>query len=259
MCWLLSTISVQPLVHNLGRHVIVSRVILEGVHIMTNRVSRLALVSLVLVLMVLATTVVAASPNAVTFDSISSSCGMPGTGGSDVDVLISAQNVGGDGAAGYEIELEFDHSQLTLDGVTAGSDMTAMNCSFNTQIGFEDGNYSWITGSCTAAASTYATGDIELVTAHLSFTGAPAPYTVSLTTTGVGVPTALLDSTGAATAATQQQLSWCEPTAVELTNVQADSASNTVQYGALLALALVAVIVAGAGFALRRRNSAVGS
>ena len=49
------------------------------------------------------------------------------------------------------------------------------------------------------------------------------------------------------------------PTAVELTNVQADSASSTAQYGALLALALVAVLVAGAGFVLRRRNSAVGS
>lgn len=34
--------------------------------------------------------------------------------------------------------------------------------------------------------------------------------------------------------------SLCGPTAVELTNVQADSASNTTQYGALLALALLA-------------------
>ncbi len=49
------------------------------------------------------------------------------------------------------------------------------------------------------------------------------------------------------------------PTAVELTNVQADTAPNTFQYGALLALAAVAAVVAGAGFALRRRSSAVGS
>jgi len=47
----------------------------------------------------------------------------------------------------------------------------------------------------------------------------------------------------------------CAPTAVELTSVQAGSASNTMQYGALLALALLAVIVVGAGFVLRRRNS----
>lgn len=45
------------------------------------------------------------------------------------------------------------------------------------------------------------------------------------------------------------------PTAVELTNVQAETAPNTFQYGALLALAAVAAVVAGAGFALRRRNS----
>ncbi|MEZ4770571.1 MAG: hypothetical protein R2844_19375 [Caldilineales bacterium] len=47
----------------------------------------------------------------------------------------------------------------------------------------------------------------------------------------------------------------CAPTAVELTNVQADSVSNPMQYGALLALALVVAIVAGAGYALRRRNA----
>lgn len=222
---------------------------------MPNRISQLTRLGLVMVLFVVATSVVAASPDAVTFDSITSSCGLPGTGGSDVDVLVTAQNVGGTGAAGYEIELQFDHSQLTLDGVTAGSDMIGMNCSFNTLVGFESGDFSWITGSCTAAAATYATGDIELVTAHLSFNGAPGPYTVSLTTTGVGVPTALLDPTGAATAATDQQLNSCAPTAVELSNVQADSASNTMQYGALLALALVVAIVAGAGYALRRRNS----
>ena len=49
--------------------------------------------------------------------------------------------------------------------------------------------------------------------------------------------------------------SLCGPTAVELASVQAETAPNSFQYGALLALAAVAAVVAGAGFAMRRRNS----
>ncbi|MCB0002198.1 MAG: hypothetical protein KDI07_05590 [Anaerolineae bacterium] len=50
--------------------------------------------------------------------------------------------------------------------------------------------------------------------------------------------------------------SLCGPTSVELTNVQAESApTSSVQYGALLAVAAIAAVVAGAGFAMRRRNS----
>ena len=49
--------------------------------------------------------------------------------------------------------------------------------------------------------------------------------------------------------------SLCGPTAVELAGVQADTAPNSIQYGALLALAAFAAVAAGAVLFLRRRNA----
>jgi hypothetical protein len=225
---------------------------------MFHKTARLALVTAVLVLFVLATAVASASPSAVTFDTITSSCGYDSPRpDSDVAVAITAENVGGDGAAGYEIELEFDHSQLTLDAVTAGSSMTAMNCNFNTQVGFESPPYSWVTGSCPSAVpNPAAIGNIELVVAHFSFVGAAGPYTIQLTTTGVGVPTALLDRTGAATVATAQQLISCVPTAVTMSGF--DATTNSAAPFAAAAwplLAGAAAVAAGGAYALLRRKS----
>ena len=135
--------------------------------------------------------------------------------------------------------------------------MTAMNCNFNTQVGFESPPYSWITGSCTSAVpNPAAIGDIELVVAHFSFTGTPGPYTIELTTTGVGVPTALLDRTGAATAATTQQLISCVPTAVTMAGFEATTDSPAPFAGAAWPLlAGVAAVAAGGASALLRRKS----
>lgn len=225
---------------------------------MFQKSSRLAVSALIMILLVTAVSVATAAPNAVTFDTITSSCGFASPRpDSDVAVAITAQNVGGDGAAGYEIELEFDHSQLTLDAVTAGSSMTAMNCNFNTQVGFEAPPYSWITGSCTSAVPIPAAlGNIELVVAHFSFVGTPGPYTIELTTTGVGVPTSLLDRTGLATPATAQQLISCVPTAVTMSGFDATSDSPVPFAGAAWPLlAGLAAVAAGGAYALLRRKS----
>ncbi|MCB0201132.1 MAG: hypothetical protein KDI03_13765 [Anaerolineae bacterium] len=124
-----------------------------------------------------------------------------------------------------------------------------------------------INGFCSSGiANNPVTGDNVLV-ATVTLDSCPSvPFVMDLDTGeavfGAGV-TQIVDTSGDPYVLTAQDLTdgtaMCGPTAVELTNVQADSASSTVQYGALLALALVAVIVAGAGFVLRRRNSAVGS
>ena len=124
-----------------------------------------------------------------------------------------------------------------------------------------------INGFCSSGiANNPVTGDNVLV-ATVTLDSCPSvPFVMDLDTGeavfGAGV-TQIVDTSGDPYVLTAQDLTdgtaMCGPTAVELTNVQADSASSTAQYGALLALALVAVLVAGAGFVLRRRNSAVGS
>ncbi|MEA3338113.1 MAG: hypothetical protein U9R25_19670 [Chloroflexota bacterium] len=218
---------------------------------MTRKFSKLAIVGYILMLLILATAVTSASPDAVTFNTMTAECPVPSATASDIDVVITAQGVVGE-LAGYEIELEYDFAVLTLDGVTAGADMTAMGCSFNTQVGFENSPYAWITGSCTAGAGTYASGDVELVVAHFSYDGAPGSYPILLTTTGVGVPTALLDPTGAATAATVGQLVQCEPTAVEMSEFSASPAASALSLWPLLAGS--AAIAAGGAYALMRRK-----
>lgn len=120
-----------------------------------------------------------------------------------------------------------------------------------------------INGFCSSAiANNPVTGDNVLV-ATITIASCPSvPFVMDLDTGaavfGEGV-TQIVDRDGDPYVLTAGDLTdgsaMCGPTAVELTNVQADSASNTAQYGALLALALLAVIVVGAGFVLRRRNS----
>ncbi len=120
-----------------------------------------------------------------------------------------------------------------------------------------------INGFCSSAiANNPVTGDNVLV-ATITIASCPSvPFVMDLDTGaavfGEGV-TQIVDRDGDTYVLTAGNLTdgsaMCGRTAVELTNVQADSASNTAQYGALLALALLAVIVVGAGFVLRRRNS----
>ncbi len=120
-----------------------------------------------------------------------------------------------------------------------------------------------INGFCSSAiANNPVTGDNVLV-ATITIASCPSvPFVMDLDTGaavfGEGV-TQIVDRDGDPYVLTAGDLTdgsaMCGPTAVELTSVQADSASNTAQYGALLALALLAVIVVGAGFVLRRRNS----
>ena len=120
-----------------------------------------------------------------------------------------------------------------------------------------------INGFCSSGVPTNPiVGDDVLVATVTFATCSSTPFVMDMDTGdavfGSGV-TQIVDRNGDPYVLTAGDLTdgsaMCGPTAVELTSVQADSASNTAQYGALLALALLAVIVAGAGFALRRRNS----
>ena len=118
-------------------------------------------------------------------------------------------------------------------------------------------------GSCTSGvAQGTVTGDNVLL-ASVDLSSCPqGGFTMDLDSGDDVYGDSLSDIVGTSTAYffTDQEMidgpACGAPTAVELTNVQAESApTSSVQYGALLAVAAIAAVVAGAGFAMRRRNS----
>lgn len=182
------------------------------------------------------------------------------------------------GAVAYDIYMRVPQG-FAMPVVTVGSvgpAWTALNCGFTADFypqpsdppppGSGDRGLLLIATCTSSAAQSSVTGDNVLL-ATIDLAGCPAGgFTMDLDSGDdvYGSPVSdLVDSNINAFFFPDANMidgpACGAPTAVELTNVQADSASNTAQYGALLALALLVAIVVGAGFALRRRNSAVNS
>lgn len=217
---------------------------------------------LVALIVIVGVSVASAAPASVSFDSITSSCGVPSSNpGSDAAVVITAQNVpnvAGNGVVGFELEVEYPHAQMTLDAVTPGSSMNALaGCSPSVQIGFDDGTFAWVSGQCTNTVPNpgAAGSNVELAVLHFSLLTSQ-PYTVRLVTTGVGVPTALIGPDNVIVNATAQQLISCVPTAVTMSGF--DAATDSPAPFAAAAwplLAGAAAVAAGGAYALLRRKS----
>lgn len=178
------------------------------------------------------------------------------------------------GSVGYDIYMRVPQG-FAMPSVTVGSvgpAWAALNCTFSADVypqpsdppppGSGDRGLLLI-GTCTSGvAQGSVTGDNVLL-ATLNLAGCPAGgFQMDLDSGDdvYGSPVSdIIDSSLNAYFFSDANMidgpACGAPTAVELTNVQADATSNTFQYGALLAVAAVAAVVAGAGFAMRRRNS----
>lgn len=220
----------------------------------------LVIVVLVVALMLIGTSsgLMAPAEPLVTFDSIRVECGT-GTS-SNQAVAITAQNVGANGIAGFDLNVQFDHTLLQLDSVEKGSDWNAFGCGNFISVGFDDGTYAWITSACTTAPGSPALTGSNLEIARLNFSkvggGDIGPYSVTLNTTGVGVPTGLIGPDNVKAEATSGQLLVaCTPTAVELSDMSANSASPATALALWPLLAGGAAVAAGGAFvALRRKR-----
>ena len=226
-------------------------------------------ISLVLLLMALSPGLALMAPAApVTYDSITVGCGYEHPSNPNQQrVAVTAQNVGGDGIAAFN--LAFQLTNVEVASVTAGSGWAAPAACTTTTAGFYTpgpgvSQYYVVTGSCTSAPSVPAvTGpNVELVLLNLTAPGgAPltGPYNVVLITQepNFTISTALVNPANQPTTATAGQLlAACTPTAVTMSGFEAATDSPAPFAGAAWPLlAGVAAVAAGGAYALLRRKS----
>lgn len=189
------------------------------------------------------------------------------------------ENGGGqanNGAISWDIYFRFPNTvpaPYPVITAEAGADWTGLNCGFAASIapnqpsepGATGDRGVFLNGSCTSSFPASSVTGSNVLLATLTFGSCPSAgggFVMDLDSGddvyGVEVSD-MFDRSNDPYYFIDADLTdgapMCAPTAVELTNVQADSAPETFQYGLLLALAAVAAVVAGAGFAMRRRNS----
>lgn len=230
-----------------------------------RQLSRISLA--VLLLAVFATIGVSAAapgPADVPYTTITVECAQAGPSAGQVVIPITAQNVGGDGVVGFQLNLDYDHSTMSFVNIASGSSVSALGCSFSTSRIGTSGNVDFISGTCTTSIPRPgATGaSIELAKVTLNIPAAPFQVSLALNPSG-GYPTGLIGPNantpptgGILYPATAGQLAACTPTAVTMSGFDAasDSAAPFVASAWPLLAGAVAV-AAGGAYALLRRKS----
>lgn len=234
----------------------------------------IGVLTLALVLLLVNLVVATAAPEGVGTPTMALTCGDDETAAGTAVLDLNAASVSGDGAAGFNAMVVYDHTKMTLASVAVGSSFASLTpCSFTpltpTNTG---GDYDFFSGSCTVNPGTGVLGSFTL--ASLTFTkvagAADGNYPVNLVTgvTQFGTSyTAIYDSTpdvpspgdtyflpdGSLTSGEARFGSSCTPTAVELSGFDANNASPAVA-SAWPLLAGGAALALGGGYALLRRK-----
>lgn len=222
---------------------------------MTRLTKALVVIGLVVALTVIGsgTALMApAAPNDVSYDSLTVGCG---TGDATTQsVPIVANNVGADGVAGFDISFSYDQTKMSITSVVAGSNYGGQaNCSPTVQKLFDDGGTAYVTAACTLDPTPAVTGEVELMVVNFASVGGDiGPYTVTLLANPLGVPTGVWGPNNNKVAP-GALLNGCTPTSVELSDMNANSASPAA-LSLWPLLAGGAVVAAGGAFAVMRRK-----
>jgi hypothetical protein len=172
-------------------------------------------------------------------------------------VPVTAQNVGSPGVRGFDLWINYDHANLSLDVATSqvGTDMAALNCGFGLGETFDDGSQKLISGFCTSGTASATGANLELVKLRFNLIGAAGTYPITMPANILGQPSQLTGSQNAVGLPQQYipgQLTIGIPTAVELSGISASPAAASSALPLILGAAMVA---AGGAYALLRRKS----
>lgn len=146
-------------------------------------------------------------------------------------VPVTAQAVGSPGARGFDLWINYDHANLSLNVATSevGTTMAALGCGFGIGETFDDGSQKLISGFCTSGTAAATGANIELVKLRFNLIGSPGTYNITMPANVLGQPSQLTGSQGN-TGIPQQyipgQLTLGSPTAVELLSIDANPAAG---------------------------------
>lgn len=181
------------------------------------------------------------------------------SGATTAMVPVTAQDVGQPGARGFDLWINYDHANLSLDVAAseAGTAMAALNCGFGIGETFDDGSQKLISGFCTSGTAAATGANIELVRLRFNLIGAPGTYNIVMPANVLGQPSQLTGSqgnTGIPQSYIPGSVTLGNPTAVELSSINANPAAGGVAAAWPLVVGSAAVLAGGAFAFLRRKR-----